>query len=158
MPTTEADSARRPFIGTWTLKTYTESSPSSSLVQPFGPSPIGRLIYTKDGFVSAQLMRPDRRQLTGGTWDTNHSEDLAELAQGYIAYCGLYEVDKEAQQVTHTPVVALIPSLLGQAQLRKFKFCDEGLTLRTYRTASNGETVETVLVWSRVASLQHEDK
>ena len=63
MVTGDAVHARSPFVGVWTLESFTEQSGSSEELNPLGAAPVGFLIYTADGFVSAQLMRRDRKAL-----------------------------------------------------------------------------------------------
>jgi Lipocalin-like domain len=83
------------FIGAWELESYTEHSGAEAPLQPFGSNPVGFLIYTEDGIVSAQLMRPHRKQLATGAWQFNDPEALAELVEGYISYCGRYFIDEQ---------------------------------------------------------------
>lgn len=55
-PTIERISSR--LVGVWTLVAYTEQKEGCKDTNPLGPKPVGFLIYTSDGFVSAQLMKP----------------------------------------------------------------------------------------------------
>jgi hypothetical protein len=137
------------FIGAWELESYTEHSGAEAPLQPFGSKPVGFLIYTEDGIVSAQLMRPHRKQLAAGAWQFNDPEALAELAGGYIAYCGRYFIDEQLGQMIHLPLLALVPNLIDQRQYRTFTFDDDKLNLRTVRTESDGKTVEPRLTWRR---------
>ena len=45
------------LLGVWSLVTYTDEQSGRDDTHPFGTDPQGFLIYTPDGFVSAQLMR-----------------------------------------------------------------------------------------------------
>jgi Lipocalin-like domain len=137
------------FVGAWELESYTEYSGAEEPVQPFGSNPVGFLIYTEDGIVSAQLMKPNRKQLAAGAWQFKDPEALAELAEGYIAYHGRYFIDEPLGQMIHLPVLALVPNLIDQCQYRLLTFDDAKLTLRTFRTESDGRTVETRLTWYR---------
>ncbi len=137
------------FIGAWELESYTEHSGTEAPLHPFGSNPVGFLIYTEDGIVSAQLMRPHRKRLADSAWQSNDQEALAELAKGYIAYCGRYFIDEQLGQMVHLPVLALVPNLIEQRQYRTFIFDDDKLNLRTVRTESDGTTVETRLTWRR---------
>jgi hypothetical protein len=45
-------------LGTWELQSYTiENSERGETTYPLGPDPIGLIMYTEDGYMSAQLMR-----------------------------------------------------------------------------------------------------
>jgi hypothetical protein len=47
--------------GAWTLISYIEQDDDSGpITYPLGPDAQGLIIYTHDGYMSAQLMRPGR--------------------------------------------------------------------------------------------------
>ena len=76
--------ARRPFVGVWTLESFTEKTGSSAELNPLGPPPLGFLIYTAEGVVSAQLMRRDRKALGTDPWDAGG----ADLTRGTLHTAG----------------------------------------------------------------------
>ena len=137
--------ARRPFVGVWTLESFTEKTGSSAELNPLGPAPLGFLIYTAEGVVSAQLMRRDRKALGTDPWDAGG----ADLTKGYIAYCGSYEVHEDRGEVIHKPTVSLLPNLINQDQHRSFQFAHNTLTLVTKQEHEPGVIVESRLIWRR---------
>ncbi|MDT5111332.1 MAG: hypothetical protein QOE20_3222, partial [Mycobacterium sp.] len=60
---------RDDILGTWVLASYTAET-AGEVTSPLGPEPVGIIMYTPDGYMSAQLMRRDRpaydRAITGG--------------------------------------------------------------------------------------------
>ena len=88
---------------------------------PFGQDPQGFLIYTADGFVSAQLMKMGRPGLSFGRLASRDTEEYQASGSGYIAYCGTYEVDEVKATVTHIPSVSLLPNLIGKRQCRSIE-------------------------------------
>lgn len=136
---------RRRFVGVWTLESFTEKMGSSAELNPLGPAPLGFLIYTAEGFVSAQLMRRERNALGTDPWDAGG----ADLTKGYIAYCGSYVVHEDRGEVIHTPKVSLLPNLIDQDQHRNFTFSHDTLTLVTRQARELGVIVESRLVWRR---------
>src|SRR5438445_6346553 len=104
------------LIGVWTLVSYTDEQEGRQDTHPFGPKPEGFLIYTADGFVSAQLMKPGRSAFRSRDWHHGTPEEYVESGSGYIAYCGTYEVDEANETVTHLPSVALLPNLIHGSQ------------------------------------------
>jgi len=55
---------------------------------PLGEDATGFLLYTADGFMSVQIMRPGRlRYRAGGLGDGTDAES-AGAARGYVAYAG----------------------------------------------------------------------
>ena len=78
MTTTAADDLRTNLIGAWTLQSYESSSIDGSTVSyPLGAHAQGIIMYTPDGYMSAQLMRSDRLHFSG---DDMHPDRLDELA------------------------------------------------------------------------------
>ncbi len=51
-----------PFVGTWKLVSWEVARPDGSVLYLYGRNVVGYLIYTADGYVSAEIMDPDRRQ------------------------------------------------------------------------------------------------
>ena len=90
--------------------------------------------------------------MSGDLWDIARSVGLAELAAGYIAYCGRFTVNAEAQQVVHTPIVALIPNLVDHSQLRTYSFEGRRLSLENRRAGPDKLPVTARLVWRRHSS------
>ncbi|WP_179639840.1 lipocalin-like domain-containing protein [Tunturibacter empetritectus] len=149
MVTGDAAHARSPFVGVWNLESFTEQSKSSEELNPLGAAPVGFLIYTANGFVSAQLMRRDRKALGTDPWAPAESGQGANLANGYIPYCGAYAVDEERGEVIHMPIVSLLPNLINRNQHRSFTFERDSLTLVTKQKDASGSIVESRLVWRR---------
>ncbi|WP_396271448.1 lipocalin-like domain-containing protein [Granulicella arctica] len=149
MSTDSVLAARKPFVGVWTLESFTETTGSSEEVSPLGNAPLGFLIYTAEGFVSAQLMRRDREAVGSDPWAGEKSDEGADLTTGYIAYCGRYEVDESNSEVLHIPIVALLPNLVDREQHRSFKFEGRTLTLVIMQATSTGVMIKSRLVWNR---------
>src|SRR6266513_1161338 len=107
------------LIGAWKLVSYEErpvdGSPS---LYPMTEKPLGIIMYTPDGYMSAQLMQPNRRPFASGDWFTGTQEEYREEASTYIAYSGPFHVDEEKQTLTHSMFVSLFPNWLGQTQAR----------------------------------------
>jgi hypothetical protein len=142
------------LIGVWTLLSYSEEKAESRDRHPFGLTPHGFLIYTSDGFVSAQLMRPGRTAFQSRDWQQGTPKEYVESASGYIAYCGTYEVDETSQTVTHIPSVALLPNLIQGRQLRSFQLNGDRLSLRTVGCADiDGAPITSHLEWRRAVRL-----
>jgi len=141
--------SRERFVGVWTLESFTERSDRSEEFNPLGDKPTGFLIYTADGFVSAQLMRAKRELFKADPWGAGASSDAVDLTKDYIAYCGRYEIDEKSSEAIHLPLVALLPNLIHQEQHRSFTFEEDTLTLVTSRGRPNGSVVASTLLWRR---------
>jgi Lipocalin-like domain len=91
---------REQLIGAWRLVSYIESPVDGSPKRvPMGEKAQGIIMYTPDGYVSAQLMTPGRRNFASGDWFKGTPEETAEEASGYIAYSGPFHVDEDRQSL-----------------------------------------------------------
>ena len=141
------------LIGVWRLLKYTDEHEDSDHAQPFGPNPQGFLIYTADGFVSAQLMKPGRPAFHSADWHHGTPQEYEASGSGYIAYCGIYEVDEEKATVTHIPSVSLLPNLIHGRQCRSIELQGDRLVLRAAGApVAGGLNVISRLEWKRVTS------
>ncbi len=115
-----------PFVGTWKLVSREVKQPDGSIHYVFGRNVVGYLIYTADGYMSAEIMDPDRRQsnskfpLEMASAQTLPDPDRARAYSTYVSYCGTYTV--EGSTVTHHVKAGLIPSWTGSERPRPFKF------------------------------------
>ena len=150
-PGSEESSYANQLAGVWSLVTYTDEHEDSDDTQPFGPNPQGFLIYTADGFVSAQLMRPGRPAFSSSDWHHGTPEEYQASGSGYIAYCGTYEADEEKATVTHTPSVSLLPNLIHGRQCRSIDLQGDRLVLRAAGApVAGGLNVTSRLEWKRI--------
>ncbi len=85
-------------VGTWRLVSSEGRSSAGDVSRPYGDAPVGLLLYGADGYMSATLMRPgrphvrERRPASAGT-----PEEVRLASEGFLAYCGTYEVDAAAR-------------------------------------------------------------
>lgn len=142
---------RDQLIGAWKLVFYTEKPiDGSAQFYPMGEKPMGMILYTPDGYMSAQLMRPDRRSFASGDWFDGTAEEYREEASTYIAYSGPFQVDEEKQTLMHSMFVSLFPNWTGQTQPRVVKIDGDILHLSTESPIkSGGKIVMSYLQWKR---------
>ena len=137
-------------LGTWELVSYTEGdNHGGPVTYPLGPDALGLIMYTGDGYMSAQIMRPDRpafdRPETGG----GTPEQAEAAAAGYLAYSGPFTVDEITGVLRHQPRVSLLPNWLNLTQLRHSTLEGDHLTLSTVTEAPDGAETISTLVWKR---------
>jgi len=142
---------RERLIGAWKLVSYVEKPVDGSApFHPMGEKPEGIIMYTPDGYMSAQLMRPGCRQFASGHWFSGTDQEIKEEALGYIAYSGVFHTDEVKQTLTHSMFVSLFPNWLGQTQPRVVKI--EGDILYPSTAApitSGGKKTMSYLSWKR---------
>jgi hypothetical protein len=142
---------RDELIGAWKLVSLVERPVDGSAPDyPMGENPLGIIMYTHDGYMSAQLMRPDRRPFASGDWFDGTEEEYREEASTYIAYSGPFDVDEEKQTLTHSMFVSLFPNWTGQSQHRVVKIDGDVLHLSTESPIkSSGRAVMAYMEWRR---------
>ncbi len=146
-----AKGLREQLIGAWMLISYEErpvdGSPS---FYPMSEQPMGIILYTPDGYMSAQLSTPDRKPFASGDWFKGSDDDYKQEASTYIAYTGEFHVDEQKQTLTHSMFISLFPNWIGQTQPRVVKIDGDNLRLNTASPIeSGGKQVNSYLVWER---------
>jgi hypothetical protein len=142
---------RDQLIGAWKLVSYEErpvdGSPS---FYPMSDKPMGIIMYTPDGYMSAQLSKPDRKPFASGDWFKGTADDYEQEASTYIAYTGPFHVDEEKRTLTHSMFISLFPNWIGQTQPRVVKIEGNSLFLSTASPiTSGGKVVNSYLHWER---------
>jgi hypothetical protein len=142
---------RQQLLGVWKLVSYQERPlDGSQPYYPMGDAPQGIIIYSPHGYMSAQLMKPDRKLFASGNWLTGTPDEYREEAANYVAYSGEFHVDEDAGIVHHSMFVSLFPTWVGQTQARVVDLSGDTLRLApTEHLLSNGKTVTVRLTWKR---------
>ncbi|WP_420108544.1 lipocalin-like domain-containing protein [Mycolicibacter arupensis] len=123
---------REALLGGWELSSFDSVDIDTGAVShPLGTAPRGLILYTADGYMSAQLAG---------------SSDAA--LPTYIAYGGRFHVDEDTSTVHHVVSVSMLPELLAGPQLRQARVEGDRLTLSASAT-SDGVTTQNTLVWIR---------
>ena len=146
-----ATSLRERLIGAWKLVSYVEKpTDGSEPFYPMGKEPQGIIMYTPDGYMSAQLMHSGRPKFASGDWFRGTPEEIKEEALGYIAYSGQFQTDETKQTLTHSMFVSLFPNWLGQTQPRVVKVEGDMLHLGSEKPIrSGGKETVSYLAWRR---------
>lgn len=135
---------REKVEGAWTLKEFYTEDSLGTKVYPMGKKAKGIIMYTKDGYMSAQMMG-DLEEMQE-TFEGNGDGESARVqaAKGYIAYSGKFEVNEDTRTLYHHTDVCLNPAWYGQVQERSFTI--EGSILKIH--FHNG-VVNNVILWER---------
>ncbi|MCX5097092.1 lipocalin-like domain-containing protein [Streptomyces sp. NBC_00365] len=118
---------RRRLLGAWQLVSYTATSTDGKVIHPLGPTPHGLIVYTPQGYMSAQLGRGDRPPMRSARLEDAAADELAQAAAGYVAYGGPFEV-VDPTTVEHHVTTSLFPNWIGRSQVRTVSF--EGALLK----------------------------
>lgn len=142
--------------GAWILESYESLDGDGAHVgYPLGPDAQGIIMYTANGYMSAQIMRADRPQFRTGDLSVGDNDELAAAASGYLAYSGPYSVSGE-NEIHHHVDVSLLPNWVGGTQYRAAQIGDDRLVLGpTEPMLIDGERRSVRLVWRRPTPADH---
>lgn len=126
--------AKDRLVGLWNLVSVTtvsdEASGSKQLGHPFGPQPLGRILFTPEGYMSATITNPDHGKFwkNDASWRTASDKDIASIARVMISYsgdCKIYYEDGILLASTDV-VISLDPAWIGTEQVRRVSFEENG--------------------------------
>jgi hypothetical protein len=150
MNTTTADTLRANIIGAWTLQSYQSSAiDGSDVTFPLGVDARGIIMYTPDGYMSAQIMRAGRTPFDRDDPHLAHDNELAAAAAGYLSYSGPYAVVDDGL-IAHHVELSLLPNWIGGIQYRTARLQDSQLELSPHEPLLiHGQRRNAKLVWRR---------
>ena len=133
------------FIGSWDLVSYELRLPSGVITKPFGDRPVGRILYQRNGQMSAQLMQPAAPAFSSTDPLKATREETERAWRNYIGYWGSFRVDLKGGRVIHRIEGGWFPNWIGQEQIRSFRF-DKGRLVLEADTAA----WHAVLIWRKI--------
>lgn len=144
------DDVRMNLLGAWQLVSYTAHGADGEVIHPLGRTPYGLIIYTPEGYMSAQLGRGDRLPLSTPRLEEATPDELAGAAAAYVAYGGPFEV-VDRHTVEHHVTTSLFPNWIGRTQVRTVQFAGSFLRLGVSTpTRIWGAERTAELTWNRL--------
>jgi len=144
-------SVKEQFFGTWKLVSWKIEQASGELIDPpLGPDSIGWIMYHPGGHMYVALMRPDRPKFASNNLMDATPEEVEAAFEGYISYCGFYEVNEQEHLVIHRLQLSSFPNFVGTEQKRHFEFTGDRLTLKTPPLTMLGDAQIHRLIWERL--------
>jgi len=140
-----ASAAGEGVVGAWSLESFDEETRDGSMKPRFGPHPVGYLIYTASGRVSATLSAAHRPKLIAPDAASSTVEERSEALRNFLAYAGTYRV--RGDHVFHTLETCVFTNLVGTTLERAFRIKGDELTIRTLPPYIWGNA--STLLWRR---------
>jgi hypothetical protein len=134
------------FIGSWELKEWTAKLTDGKIVFPYGEDAKGRITYDDIGNMAVQIMRNNRSPFLSEDPLQAQADEVLASYNGFIAYCGNYDVHPDTHQVVHQIKISSFPNWVGQNQIRFYEFREDELILSTDLIGSSRHK----LVWKKV--------
>ncbi|MGA8534125.1 MAG: lipocalin-like domain-containing protein [Candidatus Tumulicola sp.] len=132
-------------VGAWKLESFVIDSSADAEKPRFGLNPVGYLIYTANGKMSATLMAAHRAVLDAPNGAKSTREQVIDSLQNFLSYAGSYEV--RGNHVFHHVEVSVFTNLVGTTLEREFSLSGDTLTIRTLPPEIWGTSNR--LVWKR---------
>ncbi|KAF2173582.1 hypothetical protein M409DRAFT_61930 [Zasmidium cellare ATCC 36951] len=150
-------SLRDKLIGAWKLESYiaypTPESPVQRPTYPMTKNVTGFILYTPDGYMSAQMLIPGQQSFKRGEGE---EPQWAEAGKRCFAYCGPYYISNEGlgreEILRHTFQCCSLPGWIGDIQIRTHRFEEDGQVLvlgSEEPTEVKGDKRIPVLKWRR---------
>ncbi|KAK5171617.1 Lipocalin-like domain-containing protein [Cryomyces antarcticus] len=125
---------RSRIVGAWRLESYTAyPTPDCKIQRPTFPmtkSVTGMILYTPDGYMSAQMLIPGQPKFKRGEGD---EAQWAEAGKRYFGYSGPYYITEEEngkkETLRHTFQVCNLPGWVGDVQIRTHRWEEGGEVL-----------------------------
>ncbi|KAK5137656.1 hypothetical protein LTR08_007951 [Meristemomyces frigidus] len=152
------------LAGGWkciSFEVFNGSGPEKKLVsKPHGEHPLGRVLISKNGWLSAHMAKPDRMAQplpSGSTWQEGSDEEVAHVARGLSMYCGrleLFEDDSGMYWQTRVEVCS-DPNRMGGLEVRRVEYLEEGgktfmvLQPKNDMVMEDGTRTRGVLKWEK---------
>ena len=135
-------------VGTWRLVSSEGRSSAGDVSRQYGDAPLGFLIYGADGYMSATIMRPGRPHFSSGDRLRGTPDELRLASEGFLAYCGTYEIDEPRGIIVHHVTAADFPNIVGTDLIRRFTLENGTLALETQPVVRAGKTWVSRIVWA----------
>ena len=144
-------SLREQLIGAWVLISCVERDIETGIESfPLGERPLGLILYTPDGYMSAQLQCPERPPFADGDLLRATPEEYSAAGRSYIAYSGRFFVDEGKRSLSHEMAVSFFPNWSGQRHVRLVELNGERLELSTAGPQRlNGALKTAAITWRR---------
>jgi hypothetical protein len=117
---------------------------SGAVEQPMGNRSFGRILYLKNGQMSAQVMGSAIHLLANADPDEATPDEASRAWRNYVGYWGTYHVDLVAGLVIHSVEGAWFPNWVGQKQVRQYRFAGDRLTLEADSPAWHRRTASAL--------------
>jgi Lipocalin-like domain len=144
-------SLRESLIGAWELVSAVERDVETGVENNvLGERPQGFILYTPDGYMSAQLQGPARAPFKEGDLLRGSPAEYIAAGRSYIAYSGRFFVDEAKRSLSHEMAVSFFPNWVGQRQVRLVEVDDKRLQLSSDGPLRFKGTLKTATIhWRR---------
>jgi hypothetical protein len=131
--------------GAWKLESFDLVGKDGARKPRFGANPVGYLMYTPSGRMSATLSGIHRPAFEPAAEGTSSNSTCIERVTDFLSYAGTYSI--RGNRVFHHIEVSVFTNLVGTTLEREFHIAGDTLTIRTITGGMWG--TNSILVWKR---------
>ncbi|MCP4180658.1 MAG: lipocalin-like domain-containing protein [bacterium] len=135
------------ILGSWRLQNFNTEDESGNIFYPLGKSVDGLIMYTSDGYMSANIIALSMKECI------SEGINLKNLHQGkgsYLSYSGSYTLHED--RVIHHVKVSLIPEWIDGDQERFYRIENNKLTITSFTENKDGSVFKHTLIWKKCSS------
>ncbi|OKL63176.1 hypothetical protein UA08_01375 [Talaromyces atroroseus] len=145
------------LAGGWSLADYRlVTNDSGNAIFPLGTNAQGFIMYTPEGVMSANLMKPGAKPHANASPHDGTPEERVRSMEHSLAYAGTYTVEKQDEPnkfiLRHHVTVSSFPNWVGTVQTRLATLTGYRLVLETEKPVAGG--LNGILTWVRVQNVE----
>lgn len=137
------------LLGVWDLVSCEGRSRDGETFLPYGPIPIGKLIYTSDGHLAVTLMNGQRAAFASEDISQVTTDETVSAFGSFDAYTGRWQFDETTNRIEHEIEAGRIPNWVGKVHARTCEISDGRLILATDKFLMNGKEWRVYVTWRR---------
>lgn len=148
-PSAYGQSLKEQLSGAWTLVSWTRVVGETEEPGLMGRDAIGQIMFAGDGHMCFNAMRRNRPPFASPEFQPGTPEEKAAAYDGYVGYCGRYEVNEQERSVIFRLELSSYPNLTGTAQKRFVEIAGNRLKIKSPPIPVRGTLAVNTVVWER---------
>jgi hypothetical protein len=143
------DFIKEKIVGTWSLVSWVYTDEAGKTIHYFGEHATGILMYDKNGYMNAQLMKADRPSFASDAISGGTSIETQNAFNTYLAYFGKY-YENTPGEIVHIVEGSLFPNWLGNKEVRYGRIEQDLLILSTPPIDAQDRKITFYITWRRI--------
>jgi len=142
------------FIGTWRLMEFfaINAKNQNDIVLPFSKRVSGVLIYTAQGYMSANLGSAERVNFKNSDYRMGEMTEIFSAFNSMISYSGTYSLQPNKSIISHKVIQSHFPNWIGMTVHRNYEFQDN---FRILKLSANHILIDNkqylpILTWQKI--------
>lgn len=142
----QAKSIKDQLVGSWSLVSLV-ANPGGKKIEPFGSTPIGRMVLDSNGRFATIVLRPGLPQFASGNRMQGTPDEHKAVVQGSNAFFGTYTVNEADKSIVFRVEFSTYPNWNGDEQKRIFTLAGDELSYVNPTTTL--AATKALVVWKR---------